>query len=138
MTIEYPLNESTLIRNLNPDYRKILWRIREYTGERPKLILAPRDFTYITGSVESSIFLSQMLYWQDKTSNQERWIYKTYQEWCDETGLKMSQVKKAVHKLVALGILDTKLKKARSVPTLHYRLLIENLEQIIDAYYASL
>lgn len=135
-----PFTTSQQVSKLPAVYRTVLKKIREcLDGEQPMLLLAPRELTRITGSIESSLFLSQIMYWSDRTENKEGWIYKTYQEWHEEIGLKICRIKTAKENLESMGIIATKVKKTyRGVPTIHYRLMTGNLLQIIDDYYAGL
>lgn len=135
-----PFTTSQQVSKLSAVYRTVFMKIRKcMDGEPPMLLLAPRELTRITGSIESSLLLSQILYWSDRTENDEGWIYKTYQEWHEEIGLKICRIKTARENLESMGIISTKVKKTyRGVPTIHYRLLIGNLLQIIDDYYTGL
>lgn len=120
---------------LNEIYQSVLNQIEIFSGKKTKLIMAPREFTEITGNIESSIILSQLLYWQDKTNDPEGWIYKTYKDWYEETGLKESQVKKARITLKNLGVVETKIKKSHGITKLHYHLNYEVLMEVICSYY---
>ncbi len=123
---------------LNIDYQAVLSQIKVSSKKKPKLIMAPREFTEITGNIESAIILSQLLYWQDKVIDGEMWIYKSYKDWYIETGLSERQIKKARNTLEKMGFLETKIKKARGVPTLHYRLDVVKLCSFIADYYRQI
>ena len=126
-------------QRLNETYQAVMNDIELYTEKKPKIIMAPRELTEITGSIESSIILSQLLYWQDKTKNPDMWIFKSYKDWILETGLKKCQILKARRILEdKLKIVETITKKVRGAPTLHYRLKIEALTKLIRKYYMDL
>lgn len=86
-----------------------------------------RVFVTITESVTAALFLSQAIYWAKRTSNSERWFYKTREQWEEETGLERRQQESARKVLRHLGLLEEKLC---GVPAkLHYRVNAEVLER---------
>ena len=56
------------------------------------------------GSVNASIMFSQLFYWQDRTTN-ELGVYKTAEEWTEETGLSYREQATARAYLVKQGFL---------------------------------
>lgn len=56
------------------------------------------------GSVNASIMFSQLFYWQDRTTN-ELGVYKTAEEWTEETGLSYREQATARAHLVKQGFL---------------------------------
>lgn len=103
--------------------------IKALTGQANVLTI-PRVFVDYTGSLDCALFLSQVIYWSDK-GDSEGWFYKSYGEWEQELCLTEYQVRKAAKHLAAMGILETKLKKANGSPTLHYRLDFERFSESI-------
>lgn len=100
--------------------------IRSLTGQS-NILTVPRvliDFT--GGNIESALFLSQLLFWSDKTT-EDGWIYKTYKEWKEEIHITRYALDQARKKLETLGVLETQLRKVNFMggPTIHYRLNIE-------------
>ena len=95
------------------------------------LIVIPREFIKITGDYETAALLAQLVYWTGKSQN-EGWVYKTYQDWEDEIGLSKYKVNRARKTLENLGILETKLKKANGIPTLHYRINMKKLAELLS------
>jgi hypothetical protein len=73
------------------------------------------------GGMEEAIFFQQLYYWADKGSDKE-WIYKTKTEWEEETTLTRRQQDRIRKKLENMGVIETQLKKAKGVPTIHYRI----------------
>lgn len=61
-------------------------------------------FARVGGSAAAGLFLSQLYYWTGKGRLGE-WVYKTQQEWRDETFLTPSEQKTARGALRALGVL---------------------------------
>ena len=58
-----------------------------------------RCFAQITGSVAAGVMLSQLIYWSKRTSDPEKWFYKTQKEWQEETGLTRTEQENARKKL---------------------------------------
>lgn len=72
-----------------------------------------RPFATITGSINAALFLSQALYWTNRSDAKGGWFYKTQSEWFDETFLSRRDQETARHKLVEMGILN---EERRGVP----------------------
>lgn len=90
-------------------------------------------FVHFMNSLEGGVFLSQLVYWSDKTKRTDGYFYKTYEEWTNEICISKHAVMKNVSKLKDIGILETKVKKANGNPTLHYMLHYDRLcESIIS------
>ena len=86
------------------------------------------------GGVCCALFVSQMLYWDGRGKKQGRWIYKTQEEWTEETGLTRSNLDTSRIKLKKRGILEEKLE---GVPaTLNYRLNFDRLAEVIEEAYS--
>lgn len=117
--------------------------IAQFVGQ-PNVLTIPRPLLrYMNDDANGGLFLSQLLYWSSRTSNKEGWFYKTYAEWKEELGLSEHQARKVINilkkeitdkKIIEdlkekgieeLVILETKVKKANTNPTVHYRLNFE-------------
>lgn len=61
--------------------------------------------TKLTGSTSGTLFLSQMMYWSDKFTDKDGWIWKTIDEISEETGMTYYEVKSARLSLAKLGLL---------------------------------
>jgi hypothetical protein len=84
---------------------------------------------HITGSVNATLFLCQLIYWEGKQASKTGWIYKTHSEMEEETGLSRREQETARRKLKDLGLIEERLA---GVPQrLHYRL---NKKKINDAW----
>lgn len=94
--------------------------IRQFSGQANTLTI-PRPFITMTGSLEAALLLSQIMYWSDRSTMKDGWFAKTYIEWGEELTLTQYQVSKAVKALADFGV-ETKIKKFKDVPTLHYRI----------------
>ena len=94
-------------------------------SERPIAYHRPliRKFGIVPG-----IFLGQLLFWQGKGSKGQ-WVYKTQDEWRDETGLTRRNQESARKKLIQGGVLEEEL---RGLPAkLHYRVNLTTLSKTL-------
>ena len=84
------------------------------------------------GGVTVGLWMSQLIYWSDKGGDPDGWIYKTRDDWADETAMGIYEVTGARKRALALGVIEEKL--ARVPACLHYRVRWDVLEQIVSAY----
>lgn len=101
--------------------QQIFGMIQSLSGEK-NLLAIPREIIRFTGDLESGVFLAQLIYWTDKGSRKDGFIYKTLKEWQDEIFISEYSLRKIRKNLEGMGILETKVKKANGNPTLHYRI----------------
>jgi hypothetical protein len=86
-----------------------------------------RILAEIGGSVTAGVFLSQAVYWSQRTDDPDGWFWKTQKEWQEETYLKRSEQEIARRELRAAGILE---EKKKGVPAkLYFRLNAETLNK---------
>lgn len=64
-------------------------------------------FARVTGSVTAALFLSQLLYWWCRRTGDS--VYKTREEWEEETTLSADRQRSAIRRLTKLGILRVEL-----------------------------
>lgn len=95
--------------------------LRKTQGEA-NLITIPKVFVDYTGDWTSAILLGQLLFWSDKGDDKDGWIFKTYKEWEKEIKIKENTLRKAANKLLKMGAIEKKIKKAYGNPTVHYRI----------------
>lgn len=105
--------------------------IQSVLGSPAKLIAVPIELIHFIGNTQMAVFLCQLIYWSDKGKRDDGYIFKTKNEWKEETGLSENQITRFTKIFVALGFLDIKLKKANGSPTIHYKLDIEKLSDLI-------
>ena len=113
------------------DNQKAVFNILKSLVGQDNILTVPRLFIELTGSIETALFLSQCVYWSDRTSRTDGYFYKSYKEWKTETCLTERALDKA-RKTCAKWI-TTKLLKANGAPTLHFRVDIDVLYQSISA-----
>lgn len=76
--------------------------------------------------------LSQMLFWHGTGKLADGWIYKSYAEWEEETGLSEYQVRRVMTWMRAWGFLETRVREVNRVRVHQFRLNIEKLIQWIE------
>lgn len=88
--------------------------------DRP--IAFQRAFLGFGAGVTGALLLSQAFYWSKRTSDAEKWFYKSREEWEEETGLSRYEQEGARKNLVKSGVLE---EKKKGVPCkLFYRVNI--------------
>ncbi|NIO06497.1 MAG: hypothetical protein GTO40_00380, partial [Deltaproteobacteria bacterium] len=112
------------------NYQLIIDLVNELSGQKNTITL-PRIYLKIAGDVVAGLFLSQCVWWSDKSDCEDGWFWKANKEWKEEIGLSYAQVKRATAKLVEMGILKTKLKKVKGAPTTHYYVDMDRLINLI-------
>ncbi|WJV61033.1 replication protein [Pectobacteriaceae bacterium C52] len=94
--------------------------------DRP--IAFQRSFVRMGAGITGALLLSQLIYWTNRT-NADGWIYKTQEEWEEETGLTRYEQEGARKKLRGLGVL---VEQKKGVPAkLYYRVDISVLYQLL-------
>lgn len=91
-----------------------------------------RELAQIFG-INGALFVQQFYYWSDKGNRADGFIYKTKDEIQYETCLTVRKQDKVRRSLEKSGLLETKIHKANGVPTLHYRLNIPAICEIVKS-----
>ena len=102
------------------------------------VIAFKRVYVDIMGDTTGALWLSQLAYWQPRAKRGDGYIYKSYVEWKEETGLSQYQVSKSADKAVELGIVEKKLARANGAPTLHYKINYKALSEVINSIIEKL
>ncbi|MGP4313221.1 replication protein RepO [Escherichia coli] len=98
--------------------------------DRP--IAFQRSFIRLEMGVTAALFLSQLTYWTNRTTD-DGWVYKTQDEWEEETGLSRYEQEGARKKLRGLGIL---LERKQGLPArLYYKIDNDVLCQLLTSAY---
>ena len=58
----------------------------------------------VRANYPAAVLLDQLLFWTPKSKDAEGWIYKTLDEWAEETLLTRSQIRTAFEELKAVGV----------------------------------
>ncbi len=111
---------------------EILSLIKEISGQQSMLVL-PRLLIDITLDIKSALLLSQLIYWSDRTADRNGWIYKSHKDWQTELGLNRYFLDKARDRLIQLGLIEVKIKKANGSPTMHFRVKADALGKTLNS-----
>ena len=103
------------------NYDDLVNELGRFSGHE-NIISISRPFAEFMGSLQDGAILSQMVFWSDKGRANDGWFYKTYDEWREELVVTKYAVSTLSKKLVKLGLLETKVKKVKGTPTVHYKL----------------
>lgn len=88
-----------------------------------------RAFLHFGAGVTGALLLSQAYYWSRRTSDPEKWFYKSREEWQEETGLSRYEQEGARKNLVKSGVLE---EQKKGVPCkLYYRVNIRILMAVL-------
>ena len=93
------------------------------------------ELVHILGSINAALFVSQLFYWTGKGSDPDGWIWKTQEEFEEETCLSRKEQEGARRLAVDAGVL---LEEKRGIPCkLWYKLDIEKMAYLIENYFNS-
>lgn len=95
--------------------------IATFSGQANKIVINT-TFVDFVDDLEIGLFLSQLIYWSDRTTRADGYFYKTDKEWHEEIRISKYAVRKSRKKLEEMGLLSTFVKKANGSPTVHYKL----------------
>ncbi|MGP0842574.1 MULTISPECIES: replication protein [Serratia] len=88
-----------------------------------------RSFVRLGAGVTGALLLSQLVYWANRTNDEDGWVYKTQEDWESETGLTRYEQEGARKKLRSLGLL---IELKRGLPAqLFYKVNVDKLNQLL-------
>ncbi len=105
------------------DIRHILTQVSGHD----RVVTIPKLYIDLTGNLAEAILLNQIVFYSDKSNRKDGFFYKTHEQWAEEICLTERQVRHATKKLKEKNLIETKLLKANGAPTVHYKLLFDNL-----------
>lgn len=108
--------------------------IKSISGQANVLTI-PRVYIAFTKSHRAALFLSQCVYWSDRSREPGGWFYKSFRDWREELGLNQHAVETCVSTLTKGLWLETKVEKLTVRLTTFYR---PNLEKISESIQATL
>ena len=76
----------------------------------------------LKGNHAAALFLSQLIYWSDKTANNDGWVRKSYADWEAELFIKRDKAIAIKKLLEKLGLIETRVLKTSAAPVVHYRI----------------
>ncbi len=87
----------------------------------------------LTGSPSCALFLSQCIYWTDRTSDKEKWFWKRRDEWQKELNLSFDSQRRARKVLAFLKILQEKYNRRTQI--MSFRIDIDRLCYLLQHEY---
>lgn len=110
--------------------------IRSISGQANVLTI-PRVYIGFTKSHRAALFLSQCVYWSDRSRLPDGWFYKSFREWHEELGLNQHAVETCVKTLKAGEWLHTKIETVQKSPTTFYRADLDKIATSIRLYLSD-
>jgi len=99
------------------NYDDVVKIIKSVSGQENTLGIPRIYMQLLDGDASAAIFLSQCVFWSDKTRNPNG-FYRSYAEWEEKTGLKRGRVQRGAKKCSQW--VTVSLHRANGAPTLHY------------------
>ena len=90
-------------------------------------------FRRVCGSITAAIFLCQMIYWYDKSTNADHWVYKTADEIQSETGMSYEEQRTARKRLIEAGFLEE--RYARMDHRMYFRIVRNAVNSALEKDY---
>lgn len=98
--------------------------IAGFSGQQAVLVIPRVYLSLLDNDHGAALFLSQCVYWSDRTNDPEGWFAKSYEDWFAELGLTKRQLGRIIKALEPLG-LETSVRRSsyyNGGATLHYRI----------------
>lgn len=92
-------------------------------------------FVEVFGGINEALLLQQLLFWNDKGSRKDGYIYKTMDEIQEEIMISHSQQRRAREVLEKIGVLKTKIARTRGETMRHYKVNVQELIKVISEYH---
>jgi hypothetical protein len=103
----------------------IVKKKRTLLHDEPSIVLQP-EMVRRLGNLTDAAVLQQLNYWMPRAKVEHegrRWVYKTYDNWGKEIGISGQQVRRAIERLEALGVVVSCTPRGR---TKHYAINYEH------------
>lgn len=109
--------------------------IKSISGQANILTIPRLYLDLLNNNHRAALFLSQCVYWSDRSRDPDGWFWKSDAEWQDEIGLPrggLNTAKKATRKYI-----DTRIRKVGGTPKSHYRVKLDVLVSDISDLLVS-
>ena len=80
-------------RTIQKDINDLIKSVSETKG---MLLAYPLLVEFFEGDHNAALFMNQILYWTDRTSNPDGWFYKTYTDWEKELQFSYYQINRVI------------------------------------------
>ena len=111
---------------------EVLDLIRQHLG-RVNLIPVPVLFLGLTGDTDSTLLLTQLLYWTERARDDDGWVFKARHDWCAELHLNRYKLDTARRRLRDLGLIEEDHHLVGSRRILHLRVRRTQLHATLRA-----
>src|SRR6516165_9636976 len=118
---------------LNPQRRSIILRFAEFVRNSGSPVAYYPRLAIALGGVKEAVFVCQLLYWEGKQSDSERWIHKSLEEMRSETGLSRYEQEGVRRTLEKAGILESRYERLEH--RLYFRVNLTRLSDCWEAQY---
>lgn len=100
-----------------------------------KIIGVPSELIHFIGDAGKAVLLAQLIYWSSRGSRKDGLIFKTYKEIFKETGIKDKTCNRYYKKFKEMGFFDWDVKKANGKPTVHFKLDMDKLTELLRSFW---
>lgn len=108
--------------------------IRSITGEEALVIAVPVELIHYLGNHQQAVALAQIIYLSDRGKRPDKFVYKTYDEMFEITGVKENTLRKYYNKFEELGFFELDVKKANAFPTVHLDFIWINSQNPLHSF----
>lgn len=117
----------------------IIDTLLQFAGQ-PQVLTIQKAFIRFTGSIDSALMLSQLLFWtpaaEDHVGRNKGWIWRSDKEWGESIYLTQYAIRAARKRLEEMGVVETDVRKANGNPTVHYHVLMGPLNDLWQTFVA--
>jgi hypothetical protein len=107
-------------------------RFTDYLDDVGRAVAYYPNMARALGTIEAAIFFAQLFYWQDKCGDEELGVYKTKEDWQEETGLSFKEQDRAIARLEHFGLLERSYKRIEH--RMYYKLHMDSVNDFWDSY----
>src|SRR5215471_8582488 len=122
-----------ILVDLNPQRRSINLRFAEFVRNSGSPVAYYPRLAIALGGVKEAVFVCQLLYWEGKQSDSDRWIHKSLEEVRSETGLSRYEQEGVRRTLEKEGILESRYERLEH--RLYFRVNLARLSDCWEAQY---
>ncbi len=120
---------STSKKNLNKEI------IALFSGQS-SILTVPKLYVQLTGNYSLALVLNQCVFWSNKSSLQDGWFHKKYEDWFEEIHIPERTLRRRFIKLSERGWVKTKTKMVNGLNTMHFQpdmeKIIESIENLLN------
>lgn len=100
---------------------KVKELIQSFTGTKATVVGVPSELIHFIGDTKKGLVLAQIIFSSDKGKRTDGFIFKTYDEMFELTGIKEATLRSYYNEFKEKGFFDWKIKKANAFPTVYFK-----------------